>query len=114
LHSNKKITATVCVYSGRQNPQWTISPKEYSKLLLLINRLSPASAAAETMLGYSGILVESGAQHLLVFNEIISITKAGNNKNYIDKGRLIERKLLKSVPGKIISEIKAMIPEELL
>ena len=82
-------------------------------MLPLINTLSPAAAPAETILGYSGVIIKSETQHIFVFDEIVTITTGGSKENYFDKGKLIEKRILQTAPVTIINEIKTILPAEL-
>jgi len=114
LDNKNKITATVCIYSGKPNPHWRIGLKEYDKLLLHINSLSETYPQLQkSLLGYSGIIVFAGTKNIYAFEEIITVSDNELKKGYVDKKRVVERKLLQSAPAAIQKEIKAMLPEEL-
>jgi len=114
LGNKNKITVTICIYSGKPNPHWQIGLKEYDKMLLLINSLPEAYPQLQkSLLGYSGIVVFAGTKNIYAFEEIITISDDKLKKGYVDKKRVVERKLLQSAPAAIQKEIKGMLPEEL-
>ena len=111
MGNNHTITATVCVFSGRRNPQWTIAEKEYHELLLAIEVL-PAAAPQEQegLLGYSGIIITGCEKKILAFNGIITVSSEGSAKGYADANHTLEKKLLHTGPSVIVEEIKGMLP----
>jgi hypothetical protein len=114
LDNSKRITATVCVYSGRPNPQWPVSKKEYDKLLLAVASLALATATEPpSLLGYSGILVTAGTVQLYIFNGSISVRENKISRGFTDKSRIIEKKLLTSMPAFLKKEVKRLLPAEL-
>jgi hypothetical protein len=115
LDNKKNITATVCIYSGRPNPQWELGKKEYSKLLLAIEKLAPAnSQEQQSQLGYSGLLVSALGKTIYLFNKVITISVGNKTTGYADTDRRIERQLFQSAPAMLREEIKAITPEDLL
>ena len=103
------ITATVCIYSGRRNPQWPIAAKEYDKLLLTIESLPRAEPQEQpSLLGYSGIIITGGEKLLYAYKGVITVTTDDAAKGYIDKEGTIEKQLLQSAPLLVREEIKAM------
>ena len=115
MDNKKNITATVCIYSGRPNPQWELGKKEYSKLLLAIEKLNPAnSQEQQSLLGYSGLLISVLRKTIYVFNEVITISTGNKTTGYADTDRQIERQLFQSAPIMLREEIKAIIPSDLL
>jgi hypothetical protein len=114
LDNRKKITATVCVYSGRPNPQWSVPQKEYDKLLPAVKALAETAPLPQpSLLGYTGIMITANGTHIHVFNENISVAENKNVKGYKDAGRVIEKKLLSAMPDAICKEIKGILPREL-
>jgi len=103
------ITATVCIYSGRRNPQWPIATKEYDKLLLTIESLPRTEPQEQpSLLGYSGIIVTGGEKLLYAYKGVITVTEDDEAYGYIDKDGAIEKQLLQSAPLVVREEIKAM------
>jgi hypothetical protein len=114
LDSKINIIATVCIYSGRQNPQWKISLKEYSKLLLNIKSLPETKPAMqESLLGYAGIIVLAEGKSIYAFNEVVTISGGGDAHGYTDAERDIEKKLLATAPSVIQKEIRGILPAAL-
>lgn len=108
------ITVTVCAFSGRRNPQWTITEQDYHKLLLLAERCPPAHPQEHpALLGYTGIVVTGGEKRIHVFRHIITITDDRQVLGYADRDGVMERKLLHTGPVAIVQEIKGFLPEEL-
>lgn len=109
------ITATLCIYSGRPNPQWKVKEEEYSKLLLLIQQL-PAAAPQEqpSRLGYSGIKISRGEQQWYAYNGIITFSEGHKKKGYADADKQAEKKMLHTAPKKVLKDAGTMLPEDLL
>jgi hypothetical protein len=109
-----KVTATVCLFSGRRNPEWEISRKEYDKLLLVIHSLPLAEAPPENfLLGYAGVIVTDGVRKMHAFNSIITLREKEKIKGYTDTGRAIEKSVLHTAPAAVLKEIEGMLPESL-
>ncbi len=114
MDSQKKITATVCIYSGRPNPQWEIAAKEYDKLLLTIESLPEAEPQRQpSVLGYAGITVRAGAKKIFCFNEVITVTNGNSERGYEDAKRVMERQLLHTAPLTLLDGIKGLLPAAL-
>ena len=104
------ITATVCLYSGRINPSWTMTEEELDKLLLYIRSLPVINKPVETMMGYSGILIHSGQVRLEIFNERISVKEDGKRINYHDLHRKLECEILQMAPKEFQHELRTGVP----
>lgn len=104
------ITATVCLYSGRINPSWTMTKEELDKLLLHIKSLPVINKPVETMMGYSGILIHSGPVRLEIFNERISLREDGIYTNYSDLHRKLECDILQMAPKEFQHELRTGVP----
>jgi hypothetical protein len=112
--AKNKITATVCLFSGRPNPEWEIGVKEYNELLQVIHKLPATEIPTENfLLGYSGVIVKEGAKRIYIFNELISVTQHGGITAYTDAERTIEKRVLHTAPAEITKEIKGLLPEQL-
>ncbi|MBL0267602.1 MAG: hypothetical protein IPP99_02685 [Chitinophagaceae bacterium] len=108
--TNHIITATVCLYSGRINPSWTMTKEELDKLLLHIKSLPVINKPVETMMGYSGILIHSGPVRLEIFNERISLREDGIYTNYSDLHRKLECDILQMAPKEFQHELRTGVP----
>lgn len=92
------ITVTLDVFSGRPNPEWTLSAKEEVEFTHRLALASPTSTGAHDQgepLGYRGFRVHtSGASglpaELRVYNGWIS----GDRQTWQDRGRTMELWLL--------------------
>ncbi|MBL0268658.1 MAG: hypothetical protein IPP99_08335 [Chitinophagaceae bacterium] len=100
------ITATVCLYSGRINPSWTMTEEELDKLLLYIRSLPVINKPVETMMGYSGILIHSGPVRLEIFNEKIGLREDDVRTHYADLHRKLECDILKMAPNDLQDELR--------
>lgn len=111
MGNNHTITATVCVFSGRRNPQWTITAAAYHQLLLAVEAL-PATAPQEQegLLGYSGIIITGGEKKIFAFNGAITVTSESGAKGYADKTHTVENSLLHTCPPATLEEIKGLLP----
>lgn len=108
------ITATVCIYSGRRNPQWEVPLKEYNKLLLHIKKMEDTEPVPlPQLLGYTGIIITRGKTTITLYNETITLAEEGTVKGYTDAGRILERKVLHEAPPEIFNDIRTMLPQEL-
>lgn len=115
MDNQHKITATVCLYSGRPNPHWEMDAKEYDKLLLIVKKLPVVSPMQPpSLLGYTGLLVTDGLRSLYIFNEVVTITEGKSVQGYKDADRKTEKEVLQSAPASLLDEIKAILPEKLL
>lgn len=102
------------MYSGRPNPQWTVSQKEYGKLLPAVKALPETEPIPQpSLLGYSGVVITAGNTHICVFNENITVTENKKAKGYKDSGRVIEKKILSAMPAEVLQEIKGLLPQQL-
>lgn len=108
------ITATIFLYSGRPNPVWKMPEKEYNKLLLLIQKLTPTKGEHDFLLGYSGVMLSTDSNNLHAFNGLIVVNEKGIHKSYTDTNRTIEARILRQAPPAFLEEIKQLLPKTLL
>jgi hypothetical protein len=115
LDKKNKITATVCLYSGRPNPYWVMAVKEYNKLLLAVKNL-PVTLPRQppSLLGYTGLMLAAEKNTLYVFNEMITVTEGKSVTGFRDADRKMEKEILRSAPVIVLEEIKGILPGHLL
>jgi hypothetical protein len=114
LGKKKNITATVCLYAGRPNPYWIISPVTYSKLLLSIKKLAAVNPLPQqSLLGYAGVIVTTSDTKIYAFNGVITLQKGEFQEGYKDSNREIEKKILQDMPEVLREEIKEILPDAL-
>ncbi len=117
LKSNKNLNYWVCgalIYSGRSDPQWTVSEQEAEHLVDLWNTLpiSKNRVVLPGILGYKGCFLSSSAKMKWVsFRGIVTCYRDGKIvESRTDTERVFERKILDTAPSDIIP--KAMLIEE--
>jgi hypothetical protein len=114
LDKKKNITATVCLYAGRPNPYWIISPAAYSKLLLIIKKLPAANPQVQpSLLGYAGVVITKSDATIYAFNGVITLKEETIQSGYKDANRQIEKKILQHMPEVLKEELKKILPDAL-
>jgi len=91
-------TVEVELYSGRENPRFTLTATGTGELINRLALLSPTNelAAAEP-LGYRGLRVETdaaGISEIHLFNGVITVERAEGAARRSDPGRELERWLI--------------------
>jgi len=94
----ERVKATLRIFSGRRNPQWTLNKKQINELKTKLESLplSDTEVKIPSHLGYTGILVYnprkilSLPERIIAYKKILAITKNGETKYYQDKNRVEE------------------------
>ena len=109
------------IFSGRPNPSWSLSAEETQEFWKLFRTLNVSSQAASTRegLGYRGLIVreveESNEKphEILICDELVVARHVGKTRALVDKGRALERWLLKTAKGQIDETLYKEVMSEL-
>jgi hypothetical protein len=103
---------TLDVYSGKPNPEWSLSDSDAKELLQRIRSLAPApgGSARPEVLGYRGMEVEipggiDGATRFVFSGGTVSTTRQGVQTYYADPGRKTELWLANTGAGHVKAEL---------
>ena len=94
-----QVQAELDVFSGRPNPQWTLSAEDARRLLDELEKLPQAPAEPfDSLLGYRGILVRvssaEGVTTYRLWNALVTKEASGQLSAHHDKDRALEEWLL--------------------
>lgn len=81
------MTVELDVFSGRPNPQWTLTEQEAGRVEEMLRDLPPAEpgrAAMEPGLGYRGFLVRSGARRIHAGSGVVHFDEGGSGHSRQD------------------------------
>lgn len=99
----KKATVTLQIYSGRENPKWTLTDRQVNELLALLDNLSKSQPVAlNDGLGYTGfrvVLDEKGTKtkrEIVAYRGQILYRKDNSKEYFTDSERSLEKFLLKT------------------
>jgi hypothetical protein len=116
----KKAKVTLQIYSGRENPSWSLSEKQIDDLLALLNNLSKAKPGDfPDNLGYRGFQVEltentSEQTHEIVAYKGQILYKTADAETYFtDPDRRLEIFLLKSGDSCLDDNLSKSIKDEI-
>lgn len=103
----KNTSATVDIYSGRQNPVWEMSNQEFQNLEVRLEELTLDPSIdyvdlGDWRLGYNGIFVSHTrmgipVKKVHVYGNRISVTSFGRQRVYLDSEYMIQMWLLDSL-----------------
>ncbi|HEX8369480.1 MAG TPA: hypothetical protein VF604_13120 [Pyrinomonadaceae bacterium] len=116
----KKAKVTLQIYSGRENPSWSLSEKQIGELLGLLNDLPKAEPIDfQDGLGYSGfqvVLTENTTEktrQIVVRKGQIFYKTAEADKYFTDRDRRVEIFLLKSGDSYLDDKLSKSIKDEI-
>lgn len=116
----KKAKVTLQVFSGRENPSWSLSEKQIDELLALIKDLPKAEPRDfPDGLGYRGfqvVLTENTNEkthQIVAYKGQILYTTAGADAYFNDPDRRLETFLLKSGDSYLNDELSKFIKDEI-
>lgn len=67
------MTVELDVFSGRPNPQWTLTQTEAARVEELLQDLPPAEKAVEPALGYRGFVMTAGKRRITVGKGVVHL-----------------------------------------
>ena len=111
------IEVTLDVYSGFENPSWTLEANQEAEFFELLNSLEPRSeeqAERPPPLGYRGFEIQSSesvnvTKPIRIYAEVVD----HGGRKYIDAGRRLERWLLKTAPSTVSEKLIGKISNQL-
>jgi hypothetical protein len=106
------LIVTLEVFSGRPNPEWTLTPAdsaEFERQLAALAPLAPAPAAPEQPLGYSGFSVRGRATPVQVFQGVV----VNGAQALADPGRGLEHWLLNTGRGLLDPGLATYVDSEI-
>lgn len=105
------VTVTLEVFSGRPDPEWTLTPHQTAGFKSRLAALSNAAPHefSEEPLGYRGLLVRDGRTSVKVFHGRVS----REGKVYADKNRQFEKWLLDTGRGTVESDVASYVNEDI-
>jgi len=116
----KKAKVTLQVFSGRENPSWSLSEKQIDELLVLLNDLPKAEPSDfQDGLGYRGFQVALTETTTEKTHEIVAhkgqifYKTAEADKYFTDRNRRLEIFLLKSGDSYLDDKLYKSIKDEI-
>jgi len=106
---NNQYVAEALIFSGRNNPRWSVSTAVGNQLENIWNSLEVCEFVSEpTGLGYVGCMLEKQGRNWFVFNGIVVCKSEARE----DKDRKFEKLLISTAPyGLILTEL---LPQEII
>jgi hypothetical protein len=116
----KKAKVTLRVYSGRENPSWSLSEKQISELLAIVGDLPKSEAfTLPDNLGYHGFQVEltenaaEKTQEIVAYKgRVLYKSAEAGDKYFTDQKRRLEMFLLNSAAS-LNEELVQLVKDEL-
>lgn len=111
-------TVEADLYSGRPNPNWSLTPEEVAQLVQRIDGLAPAAGVEPPgHLGYRGLRFRLYAQGREIasaesFDGHLRFQEAAGPRHLADPGRELERWLLATGRGRIESQVYETLRNE--
>jgi hypothetical protein len=116
----KKAKVTLQIFSGRENPSWSLSEKQIDELLVLLNDLPKAEPGDfQDGLGYRGfqvVLTENTTEkthEILACKGQIFYKTAEAEKYFTDRDKRVEIFLLKSGDDYLDDKLSESIKDEI-
>lgn len=117
----KSMRAELDLFSGRPNPSWELSAEEIAELVKRLETLPEAKEGTiRDRLGYRGIVLTARADDLVGFTSLVvsaGVVLArgsdGSERLFVDRGRALERWLLKTARGRVDPAIQPLVDQEL-
>ncbi len=106
------LIVTLEVFSGRVNPEWTLTPAdsaEFDRRLAALTPSTGASTGGEQPLGYRGFNVRGGAAPVRVFRGGVM----NGAQPLADPGRTLERWLLSTAGAAIDASLTTYVDSEI-
>lgn len=121
LASDKPAGAeiTLDVYSGRNNPTWTLPAAQAQELYAKLQALEPAARAAPVPdgLGYQGFYIEfsglAAPRSVVVVRGAATVTDGGKTKSLVDAGRQLESWLAQSAAAHVEPSMMQHLKEQI-
>ena len=115
----KKAKVTLQIFSGRENPSWSLSEKQIDALLALLNDLPKAEPSDfQDGLGYRGFQVvltdaTEKTQEIVAHRGRIFYKSAEADKYFTDRDRRVEIFLLKSGDSHLDANLSKSVKDEI-
>lgn len=94
--------ARICMFSGRRDPEWSLSPEETTFITEQLSTLQPTPAHPPQMgeLGYRGVYVTIGNSEFKIYRGRVTRSQAHiANAWFLDEGQRLEKLILTSAHG---------------
>ncbi|MDR3495184.1 MAG: hypothetical protein P4L82_11345 [Ancalomicrobiaceae bacterium] len=116
-NSIERATVTVEIYSGRENPSWSLTAADkdavVQRIADLIRAKSTIDARPEHHLGYSGLTVQltgkTGTIAVFVGGGVVTLGDGGRTLGLRDSGRALESWLAETGAAELRPEVLAQI-----
>lgn len=113
------IVVTVDLYSGLENPQWSLTEAQRETLGQQLTQLQPASpdeSPSPPALGYRGLAIsfrdaDGAANEARVWHKWIDVTVGGQRQSYVDEHRQLEQWLLTTAGDALAGDTIKLINE---
>ena len=93
----EQVRVTLGIYSGRPDPEWTLTPEQVAVLDAEMAMLPGASGTPPSGgLGYHGFTVTRPGSTVIVYRGTVAAPGDGDRPYRVDKGHVIERLLLET------------------
>lgn len=117
----EKMQVEVDVFSGRPNPQWTLTPPEAEQFIQQVQAL-PSEASGGVVkegLGYRGLVVTKSDDRnenyteISISNGLVITNKNGQLKRLVDQNRTLERWLFQTGRGHLENPLYQQIEQQI-
>lgn len=116
-----KMQVEVDVFSGRPNPEWTLTPSEVNELNQLVQALptDTGEGTPKEGLGYRGLIVTKtdsrteGYNKISISNGHVIVVDQGRSKRFADRNRSLERWVFQTGKGRLEEPLYQQIRKQL-
>ena len=101
-------TASALIFSGRQNPTWTLDDEQIDAIHRLWDQLSyesPVESSGDARLGYSGVEVSGSGGRFVAGNEAVTYHHDLRSIVRNDPDRRFETAVLATAPSGVLPDI---------
>jgi len=105
---------SVDLFSGRENPSWTLSPEDELAVRRILKELHETNRRLpEPGLGYRGFMVmwADGAR-TRVYKDMVELTEGARTVLYEDSGRTLEQELLAGAKSHLTPELYKLLESQ--
>lgn len=109
-------TVQLDVYSGRENPSWTLSAEQTAELLRRLGDLKPSADAPAPFdgLGYRSVAATAGGASVTLSRGGATMERDGKAERRLDAGRALERWLISTGRGHAAPQLIDRLEREIL
>ncbi|MBD2020140.1 hypothetical protein H6F43_08055 [Leptolyngbya sp. FACHB-36] len=117
----ERMQVEVDVFSGRPNPQWTLTPPEADQLIQRVQALPSESGEGDVKegLGYRGLIVTKSGDRtenyteISISNGLVIANKNGQLRRLVDQNRTLERWLFQTGKNRLENPLYQQIEQQI-